>query len=96
MILNDLRVLSKIYQHENSVIAAIIGLLFVLIVITENILKHITPEDLAKALNEQERSGGELSKVLIKLKMIDENILAQVLSEGLGLPPINISVSAPY
>jgi len=53
--------------------------------------KHISPEDLASALGEQEKTGGELSKILIKLKLIDEDILAQILSEGLGLPPINIS-----
>jgi len=53
--------------------------------------KHISPEDLTSALKEQEKTGGELSKVLIKLKLIDEDILAQILSEGLGLPPINIS-----
>lgn len=53
--------------------------------------KHISPEDLASALNKQEKTGGELSKILIKLNLIDEDILAQILSEGLGLPPINIS-----
>jgi len=53
--------------------------------------KHISPEDLASALKEQEKTGGELSKVLIKLKLIDEDILAQILSEGLGLPPINVT-----
>jgi len=53
--------------------------------------KHISPGDLASALKEQEKTGGELSKILIKLKLIDEDILAQILSEGLGLPPINVS-----
>jgi len=53
--------------------------------------KHISPEDLARALAKQEKTGGELSKILITLKLIDEDILAQILSEGLGLPPINIS-----
>src|SRR3989338_3323007 len=53
--------------------------------------KHISQEDLEQALKEQEKSGGELSKILIKLNLIDEDILTQVLSEGLGLPPINIS-----
>jgi len=53
--------------------------------------KHISQEDLQKALKEQESVGGELSKILIKLKLIDEDILTQVLSESLGLPPINIS-----
>jgi len=33
--------------------------------------KHISPEDLASALKEQEKTGGELSKVLIRLKLID-------------------------
>jgi len=53
--------------------------------------KHISSDDLEVALKEQNKSGGELSKVLIKLKLIDEDVLTQVLSEGLGLPPINIS-----
>ncbi len=53
--------------------------------------KHISPKDLERALEEQKKSGGELSRVLIKLKLIDEDVLTQVLSEGLGLPPINIS-----
>jgi type IV pilus assembly protein PilB len=53
--------------------------------------KHISPEDLEKALEEQKRSGGELSKILVKLKLIDEESLTEVLSQGLGLPPINIS-----
>ena len=51
----------------------------------------ISQEDLDKALKEQMKSGGELSKVLIKLGLIDENVLTQVLSEGLGIPPINIT-----
>lgn len=52
--------------------------------------KHISPEDLDRALKEQAKSGGDLSKILVKLKIIDEDVLTQVLSEGLGLPPINI------
>ncbi len=52
--------------------------------------KHISPEDWDRALAEQKKSGGELSKILVKHKFIDEDTLAQVLSEGLGLPPINI------
>jgi type IV pilus assembly protein PilB len=53
--------------------------------------KLISPYDLEKALEEQSKTGGELSKVLVKLKMIDEDVLTQVLSEGLGMPPISIS-----
>lgn len=52
--------------------------------------KHISSKDLDRALKEQKKSGGELSKILVKLKIIDEDVLAQVLSEGLGLPPINM------
>jgi len=53
--------------------------------------EHITSEDLDIALKEQAKSGGELSKILIQMKLINEDVLTQVLSEGLGLPPINIS-----
>ncbi len=56
--------------------------------------RALNPQDsrrLDKALKEQEKSGGELSKILIKLNLINEDVLAQILSEGLGLPPINVS-----
>jgi len=53
--------------------------------------KLIDPEDLKKALDEQRKSGGELSKILVRLKLIAEDALTQVLSESLGLPQINIS-----
>ena len=53
--------------------------------------KLITEEDLEKALSIQKRNGGELSKILIEMRVIDEDTLTQVLSEGLGIPPINIS-----
>ena len=53
--------------------------------------KHITQEELDLALKEQEKSGGELSKILVKLNLVNEDVLTQVLSEGLGLPPINIT-----
>lgn len=58
------------------------------ILIRDNI---ISEKDLKKALAEQKKSGGELSKVLIDLKFINEDDLARVLSEGLGLPPIDIA-----
>lgn len=53
--------------------------------------KLISAQDLDKALAEQKKTGLELSKILTKLNLIDEDTLSQVLSEGLGLPPINIS-----
>lgn len=51
----------------------------------------ITSNDLDAALEEQKKSGGELSKILVKLNFIDEDVLGQVLSESLGLPIISIS-----
>ncbi len=51
----------------------------------------ITQPDLEQALAEQKRSGGELSKILVKLNLINEKDLAMLLSEGLGIPPIDIS-----
>jgi type IV pilus assembly protein PilB len=51
----------------------------------------ITAEDLNKALEEQKKFGGELSKILVKLNLISEEQLTNLLSEGLGLPLMNIS-----
>jgi len=53
--------------------------------------KIITQADLDKALAEQKKAGGELSKILVKLNLIGEKELAFILSEGLGIPPIDIS-----
>ncbi|MDP2653784.1 MAG: ATPase, T2SS/T4P/T4SS family [Candidatus Omnitrophota bacterium] len=58
------------------------------ILIRDNIIKQ---EDLDRALEEQKKHGGELSKILVKLKLISEEGLTHVLSKGLGLPPIDIS-----
>ena len=52
----------------------------------------ITPEDLNRAIEEQERSGGELSRVLLRLKLISEDQLSVVLSEALQLPLINLNL----
>ncbi len=51
----------------------------------------ITAEQLNQALGEQKKFGGEISKVLIKLNLISEDQLTNLLSEGLGLPLMNIS-----
>jgi type IV pilus assembly protein PilB len=58
------------------------------ILVRDQILK---PEDLDRALDEQKRTGGELSKILVRMKLIDEEQLTYLLSEGLQLPVINIS-----
>ncbi len=52
----------------------------------------ITPEDLNRAIEEQERSGGELSRILLRLKLVDEDQLSVVLSEALQLPLINLNL----
>ncbi len=51
----------------------------------------ISAQDLDAALREQQKSGGELSRILVKMELIDQDALSQVLSESLGLPIISIS-----
>ena len=51
----------------------------------------IQQSDLDQALAEQKEVGGELSKILVQKHLISEDDLAHILSEGLGLPPIDIS-----
>ncbi|MBF0571003.1 MAG: Flp pilus assembly complex ATPase component TadA [Candidatus Omnitrophica bacterium] len=52
----------------------------------------VAPEDLNRAIEEQERSGGELSRILLRLKLIAEDELSVVLSEALQLPLINLNL----
>ncbi len=52
----------------------------------------ISPEDLDRAIEKQERSGGELSRILLSLKLIAEDQLSVVLSEALQLPLINLNL----
>jgi len=52
----------------------------------------VTPEDLNRAIEEQERSGGELSLILLRLKLVAEDQLSVVLSEVLQLPLINLNL----
>ncbi|MBL8012984.1 MAG: Flp pilus assembly complex ATPase component TadA, partial [Candidatus Omnitrophica bacterium] len=58
------------------------------ILIRDNI---ITSAQLAEAVEEQRKFGGELSKILVRLKFISEEQLTNLLSEGLGLPLMNIA-----
>ena len=53
--------------------------------------KLIPPDDVEKAILEQKKTGGQLSHILIRLKLIDEKTLTRLLSEGLGLPTLDIS-----
>ncbi|MDD5166586.1 MAG: ATPase, T2SS/T4P/T4SS family [Candidatus Omnitrophica bacterium] len=52
--------------------------------------KLITQKELDKALDVQKEKGGRLSDIIINLKFIKENDLISVLSEGLGLPLIDL------
>jgi len=50
----------------------------------------ITTEDLNRALNEQQKTGEILGKVLIKLGMVSERQMLEVLSGQLGIPFIEL------
>lgn len=51
----------------------------------------ISKKDLDRALQEQKKSGGQLSQVLVKMRLVSEDDLTHALSKGLGMPPIDIS-----
>jgi type IV pilus assembly protein PilB len=53
--------------------------------------KILSVEDINLALRIQKEQGGKLSEILIKLHLIDEKNLMSVISQGLGLPIINLS-----
>ncbi|MCG2713552.1 MAG: Flp pilus assembly complex ATPase component TadA [Candidatus Omnitrophica bacterium] len=52
--------------------------------------KLITQEQLEQALKEQVVKGGKLSDIIVGLKFVKENELITTLSEGLGLPLIDL------
>ncbi len=52
--------------------------------------KLITQEQLDKALEVQKQKGGRLSEIIVDLKFVKENELISTLSEGLGLPLIDL------
>ncbi len=52
----------------------------------------VAPEDLNRAIEEQKRSGGELSRILLRLKLVAEDQLSVSLSEALQLPLINLNL----
>ncbi len=53
--------------------------------------KIIKSEDLQKALSLQKEKGGSLSELLVSLGLISKNDLMVILSQELGIPPINLS-----
>ena len=58
------------------------------ILITKKLIKE---SDLEKALSVQKEKGGSLSDILVNLGYISKNDLMLVLSDELGIPPINLS-----
>lgn len=52
--------------------------------------KLITQEQLAQSLEVQKTKGGRLSDIIVALKFIKENDLILALSEGLGMPLIDL------
>ena len=52
--------------------------------------KIITAEQLAQALSVQAAKGGKLSDIIVELKFVQESELITALSEGLGLPLIDL------
>jgi type IV pilus assembly protein PilB len=54
--------------------------------------KLVSPADINRAIQEQERCGGELSHILLRLKLVGEDELSVVLSEVLQLPIINLNL----
>lgn len=52
--------------------------------------KLITVEQLKQALSVQTTRGGKLSDIIVELKFVKENELINALSEGLGLPLIDL------
>lgn len=52
--------------------------------------KLLTQEQLDKALEVQKQKGGKLSDIIVSLKFIKESELISTLSEGLGLPLIDL------
>jgi len=52
--------------------------------------KIITQEQLDQALSVQKEKGGKLSDIIVDLKFIKENELVSLLSEGIGLPLIDL------
>jgi len=58
------------------------------ILLDKNLIKE---DDLQKALAAQREKGGSLSDVLVTMGFISKNDLVIVLSEQLGIPPINLA-----
>lgn len=54
--------------------------------------KLVSVSDMERVLKEQKAHGGELSNLLLKLKLVSEDQLSLALSEALHIPIINLSL----
>ena len=61
--------------------------------LTEILIKNnlISKDNLNKAIEVQSKEGGRLSDILVRLGFVDQKNLIIALSEGLGLPPIDLA-----
>ena len=48
----------------------------------------ITKEDLQKAIEIQQKEGGQLKKILLKHNFVEEKKLMAAIGEHLGIPPL--------
>jgi type IV pilus assembly protein PilB len=51
----------------------------------------VDPKDLERALEEQKKTGGELSRILLKLNLVPEDQMSVILSEALDIPLISLT-----
>ncbi|MDF1522639.1 MAG: ATPase, T2SS/T4P/T4SS family [Trueperaceae bacterium] len=56
----------------------------------------LTAEGLAEAVAEQQRTGGLLGRILVKLGSLDEDVLTQLLAEQLGLTYVTSIAGEPF
>ncbi|MCC6651747.1 MAG: Flp pilus assembly complex ATPase component TadA, partial [Candidatus Eisenbacteria bacterium] len=55
----------------------------------------VTSEDLERAIVEQKRTGQMLGATLVRLSLLDEQVLLGLLHRQLGLPVVNLDETAP-
>jgi type IV pilus assembly protein PilB len=53
----------------------------------------LTPEQLARALKEQDAWGGRLGQILLNLGLVDERTLASAIARQLGLPAVDLDAA---
>jgi type IV pilus assembly protein PilB len=55
----------------------------------------LTPEGLARAIDEQKKTGSMLGSVIVRLKLVSERDLLECLHQQLGLPLVDLENTAP-